>query len=477
METLRRVAKNTGVIIVGKIINGSIGLVTVIFLARYLGASNFGIYSFVFAYLAFFAIITDLGIGLILVREISRDRTKADRFIGNAIIIKITLSLFALGLAWLIISFLHYPFNTKLLVYIASLSFLLSFRSLYGLIFEVDLRMEYPLLVSIVRNLLRLVLFLYLIFLKAPLVWFIIVVIISIFPEFFLILHLSRRFVRPRFEIDLGIWKYLFKESWPLALTTVFVMIYHRIDQLMLFQMKGDEAVGYYSAAVGLPEALVIFPSAFMTSVFPLMSQYFETSRQSLARAYTLSFKYMLMLIIPIAVGTTLLSRPLIYSIYGARFLPSVPALSILICSEIFVFYGLIHYEILISTDKQRIYLLFTCTGAVVNVILNLILIPRYGIVGASIATLISYILSAGVIIGHLLPATRRYNVVGCQAMVKPFLASMVMGIYVYCMRSHLALAIVGGAIVFILLMFLIRGINQQDIQLAKVLFRKEKTR
>ncbi len=476
MDTVRRVAKNTGVIIVGKIINGSIGLVIVIFLARYLGPSNFGIYSFIFAYLGFFVIITDFGIGLILIREISRDRAKADRFIGNAIIIKIILSLFALGLACLIISFLHYPFNTKLLIYIASLGFLLSFRSLYGLIFQVNLRMEYPLLVSVVMNLLRLVLFLYLIFLKAPLLWFIIVVIFNIFPEFLLIRHLSRRFVRPKFEINLVIWKYLFKESWPLVLTAVFIMIYHRIDQLMLFQMKGDEAVGYYSAAVGLPEALAIFPSAFMTSVFPLMSRYFQTSRQSLVQAYTLSFKYMLMLIIPIAVGTTLLSSSLISLIYGESFLPSAPALSILIWSEVFVFYGLIHYEILISTNKQRVYFLFASIGAVVNVTLNLILIPRYGIVGASIATLISYILSAGLIIGHLLPATRKYNVVGCQAMLKPLVASIVMGIYVYYMRSHLALAIIGGAIIFILTMFPIRGINRQDIQFAKAVFRKEKT-
>lgn len=476
MDTLRRVAKNTGILIAGKIINGLISLAIVIFLARYLEAGNFGIYSFIFAYLGFFVIITDLGIGLVLVREISRDRAKADRFIGNAIIIKIILSLFALVLACLITFFLHYSFNIKLLVYIASLGFLLSFRSLYSLIFQVDLRMEYPTLVNVLSNLLRLALFLYLIFLKAPLLWFIIVVIINAIPGFFLIRYLSRRFVRPRFHIDLAIWKYLFKESWPLALIAVFVMIYHRIDQLMLFQMKGSQAVGYYSAAVNLPEALVIFPSAFMTSVFPLMSRYFKTSKESLTQAYTLSFRYMLMLIIPIAVGTTLLSKPIISLIYGESFLPSVPVLSILIWSEIFVFYGLIHYEILISVNKQRLYLLFTGTGAVVNIVLNLILIPIYGIIGAGIATLISYILSAGLIVGHLLPAVRRYNVVGCQSMLKPLAASVIMGAYVYYVRPHLALAIIGGAIIFILTMLFIGGINQQDIQLVKSLFCKENT-
>ena len=474
METVQRVAKNTTVVIIGKIINGSISLLTGIMLARYLGVSSFGTYSFIFAYLAFFVIITDLGINLILVREISRDRAVADKFIGNAIIIKITLSLFAFGLACLIISFLPYSYDIKLLVYIASLSFLFSFRSLYTLVFEVNLKMEYPLFVTTVRNLLRLALFLYLIFIKAPLLWFIIAVVINIFPEFFLILHLSKRTVKPRLEIDLGICKYLLKESWPLALTAVFIMTYHRIDQLMLFQMIGDEAVGYYSAAVGLSEVFAIFPSAFMVSVFPLMSQYFKTSEQSLVKAYTLSFKYMLMLIIPIAVGTTLLSRPIISLFYGTMFMPSAPALSILIWSEIFIFYGVIHYEILISTDKQRIYLIFCSTGAVANVILNFVLIPRYGIVGASVATLVSYILSAGAIMGHLIPAARIYNVVGCKAMVKPMIASVIMGAYVYYTSAHMVLAIVGGVVVFILTMLFIKGINQQDIELAMVLLRKK---
>lgn len=476
MDTVRRVAKNTGMLITGKTVDALIKLITIIFFARYLGASNFGIYSFIFAYLGFFVIITSLGLDRILVREISRDRAKADRFIGNAIIITIILSLVAVILACLIISFLHYSFNTKLLVCVASLTLLFSFSSLYGLIFEVNLMMEYPIFVHIVKDLLRLALFLYLIFLKAPLLWFIIVVVINCFPEFFLFLRLSRKFIRPRFEIDLGLWKYFFKECWPIALIATFSYIDIRIDQLMLFQMKGAQALGYYSAAVRLPETLIIFPSAFMTSVFPLMSRYFKTSKQFLTQAYTLSFKYMLMLIIPVAVGTTLLSKPIISLIYGEKFLASVPVLSILIWSTIFVFYGLIHYEILISVNKQRVYLLFAGIGAVVNVILNLMLIPRYGIVGASIATLISYMLSAGLIIGHLLPVTRKYNIAGCQAMAKPLVASVIMGIYVYYIRSHLILAVMGGGIIFILAMFLIKGINQQDIQLAKTLFRKEKT-
>ncbi len=476
MNTVRRVAKNSGILLAGKIIGQGISVITAIFLVRYLGPGNLGIYSFVFAYLCFFNIITDLGINQILVREVSRDRAGANKLIGNGVIIHIILSVFAISLACIIISFFHYPLKIRLLVYVASLSFLLSFSSSYALIFQVDLRMEYSVLVSILSNLLKLVLIFYLIFLKASLFWFVIAIVINTFFASFFILYLSKRFIRPKFEVDLKIWKYLFKECWPIALIAGFIIIYHRIDQLMLFQMKGARALGYYSAAVKLPEALIIFPSAFMASAFPLMSQYFKTSLKSLTQTYTLSFKYLLMLIIPIAVGTTLLAGPIISLIYGEEFLSSVPALSILIWAEVFVFYSFVHYEIMIAVNKQRLYLLFVGTGAAVNVILNLILIPGYGIAGASIATLISQALSAGLIIGYLLPATRVYNVAGCKSMLKPLAAALVMGIYVYYLKFHLVLAVIGGAIIFILTMLLIRGIDQQDIQLIKSLFYREKS-
>jgi O-antigen/teichoic acid export membrane protein len=319
---------------------------------------------------------------------------------------------------------------------------------------------------------LRLAFFLLLIYIKAPLPLFIIAIIINIFPEFYLILHLSKKFVKPKIEFDAEIWKYLLKEAWPIAITALFVLTYHRMDQLMLFQMRGDEAVGYYSAAVGLSEAFIIFPSAFMTSVFPLMSKYFNTSEQSLVETYTLSFKYLMMLIIPVAMGTTILSESIISFFYGEKFVKSSPALAILIWSQIFAFYGFIHYQILISTNRQKIYLLFCSIGAISNIVLNYLLIPKYGIIGASIATLVSYILSAGTIIGYLVPATRIYNVVGCKALINPAVASAIMGIFVYYTKSHVIMAVTGGIAIFAVTMITLRGIDGRDIELARTIYR-----
>ncbi|GBD96002.1 MAG TPA: flippase [Nitrospirae bacterium] len=474
METVRRIARNTGVIIAGRIVSRLIGLVMLIFLTRYLGTSNFGIYSFVFAYLEFFGILMDLGIRAILVRDLSRDRSKADKLLGNAIIMKVVLSVFALLLACLIITFLKYPFDTKLLVYVASLSFLLSFGSLYGLMFQVDLEMKYPTLANIFSSVLKLTIFLYLIFMKAPLLWFIIAGIIAAFSEFLIILRLSRRYVRPKFEIDFKIWKNLFKESWPIALTATFIMIYNRIDQIMLFQMKGAQAVGNYAVAVRLTEAFNIIPAAFMTSVFPLFSEYFLASGEKLEKAYALSFKYMSILIMPIAVGISILSEPAIRILFGEQFIWSVQALRILIWSEVFVFLGAVHINILISTGLQKLDFIFTSSGAVVNIILNLLLIPPYGIVGAAIATFVSY--GLGVPMSCILKKTRSYGKALAYSTLKPLIAAGIMGCFTYfAFFLHLPLAaiIFFSAIGYFAVIVLIGGVDRQDQEyFRKIVFR-----
>jgi len=204
------------------------------------------------------------------------------------------------------------------------------------------------------------------------------------------------------------------------------------------------------------------------------MSNYFKTSPESLKIVYKLSFKYILMIILPIATGITLLSKQITILLFGKEFLPSVPALAILIWSEVFVFYGIVHQNLLISTNQQKIDLRFTFIAAVANIILNLILIPVYGIVGASIATLFSYALGAGAIIGLFIPATRVYNIAGWQSMVKPCIASFLMGIFMFFMGTITTSAILGGVLVFIAVMFFIGGINQQDVRLIKAIFRKE---
>ena len=196
----------------GRIISDSLGALAGILFVRYIGPAKFGEYSFVFTYLGFFNVFTDLGIGLILVREIAGGSARTDKLVGNAIIIKIFCSIVAFALSCLVINFLNCSLNLRILVFIASVTFLFSFRLVYGLIFEANLDMKYPVFIRILTNLLRYFVFILLIYLRAPLIWFVIAISIEVLPAVFLFPYFSRKIVLPDFHIDFGIWKYFLKE-------------------------------------------------------------------------------------------------------------------------------------------------------------------------------------------------------------------------------------------------------------------------
>ena len=463
-KTIFKIAANTGIIMSGQFIVGLISMFTSVVFVRYLGAGSFGVYSFVFAYLTFFTIIVDLGTSAILTREISRSPEKAGKLLGNAIIMRLVLSVLALVSSAAVLSSLRYPASTKILVLAGSLYFLFSVQNIFRLVFQANLRMEYSVAVDIIVAVIRCGLFLGLIAAKAALFWFVMAEVCVNIPSLILLYVTSRRFVVPRFNLDMAVWRYIARESWPLALSSVFVMIYCRIGQLMLFQMNGPQDVGYYAVAVKLSEVFNIIPVAFMVSVFPLFSRYFMSSAQTLAQAYRLTAQFLMALIIPIAAGGTMLAGPIISLLYKDAFLPATPAFIVLLWSEVFIFAGVLNNRLLVSVNRQRIDFAYTASAAVVSITLNLILIPRYGILGAAYATLAAY--ATGPVMNCVLKNIRAYGLVMFQQMIKPFLASLVMMACLSCLgHVPLAVAIIAGALVYGVTMVLIRGIRLDQVR------------
>jgi len=196
LSTVRRVARNTGIIIVGDIVFKLISLVVTIYLARYLGTAGFGKYNFVFAYLAFFNILTDLGLQTILVREMSRDPSITPKLIGNAYIIRLILTVIAIISSIVVISLMSYPADTTTYVYIASLTLLfVSFSDFYRTIFEANLRMEYNITAKLVFKFLSAVLILWIIFAKGTLLHIMIALVLSEMVKTLLNYSFSRKFV------------------------------------------------------------------------------------------------------------------------------------------------------------------------------------------------------------------------------------------------------------------------------------------
>ncbi|MEW6100980.1 MAG: flippase [Candidatus Omnitrophota bacterium] len=467
-----RLIKNTGLMIAGRALRGLTEMFSMVILARYLGVANFGVYSFILAYLGFFSIIIDFGIDNILTREISKDRLRAGKLSANAIVIKLTLSIIAAGFACLFISIFDFPQATRILVYVASISFIFYVRKLYELIFHIDLRVIYPVIAESAGGILKLTLFFLLIFFKAPILAFILALLIVHLLEFITIKTFSRSFIKPVYEIDFRLWKYFFNESWPLAATAVFVMAYTRINQLLIFKLKGEEALGFFAAAVSMAEVFNIVIASFMALAFPLLSRYFKEGDGRFEKIYKLSFKYMFLFILPFAAVISVFHQQITSLIYGQRFILTAGVLSILIWSEVFLFFGTIQSRILIAANKQKFDFFFTGLTAVVNLIINLIFIPKFGIIGAAISTVISFVFTCT--IGYFFAETRSFVLAGWQALTKPLFCSLAMFLFMVATRENPYLGISGGILTFAACALVIKGIDGADINLIRNLIWKQ---
>lgn len=472
MNIIRTIAENSGIILVGRILKGLINLIITISLAKYLGKTEFGNFSFLLIFFYFFTTINDLWINPILIRELANKRVNTKHLFGNSILMKVFLSIGAFILFCISIRIVGIPIELTRLVYFVLIGLLsASILSSYELIFLVSLKMKYYVRISLSCRMLSLVLIWMIIYLKGSLLYLFGAIIFSGVIELFIAKNFSEHLVKPKFEIDFVLWRKIFKEAWPLALTVIFVASYHRIDQLMLFKMKGPAALGSYSVVVRLTENFSILPVALMMSILPLMSKYFKISKETFTKTYQLSFRYLMMSIVPIAAFIAVLSKPIVVFFYGKQFLTSDSALAILIWAQVFVFMGIVNSGILVAANKQKIDPVFTGTSAIINVALNLALIPKYNFAGAAAATLISY--GVGPLMGYFIPITRAYSQCMFQAAIKPFFASIVMAGFIYRIYPLSKAAIISAPFVYLGILVLIGGVKRDDVERLRLVVSK----
>jgi O-antigen/teichoic acid export membrane protein len=390
MQTIKDLVRNSGFLFLNGIVTNILSFFALLYIARYLGPEKYGMYTFAFAFIYFFSFIPDMGIHQILVREAAKEPEKAGKLIGNGTIMQICLSLVALLLAFVLINVINFPPSTKSALYIASLGLLITGTGAYGIIYEAKLRMEYSLLFNLANRIVFLVFIFLAIANNLELNVFIFASILATLIHNLLMILFAKKLVNVSFDVDISLMKQLVKEAIPIAIASVFTVIYFRIDVLMLSFLRGDTEVGFYSAAYRLTEALVFLPTVITTSTFPLMSKYYKDSFDSFSFVYTRTFKYLFATGLLIAVLVTFASDKIIFIVYGLEYQSSAIALKILIWSTAIMFITTLISTTCVSSGNQQIVSKRALLAALLNVILNLILIPWIGYIGAAIATVLS---------------------------------------------------------------------------------------
>ncbi|AKB33654.1 hypothetical protein MSSIH_2964 [Methanosarcina siciliae HI350] len=469
MNKVKLIAENTAFLFAGKLSSKVISLFTVILIARYLGETEYGKYSFVFAFISFFTIISELGILQILLREISRSPEVAGKMIGNAIIIKIILSILALILAVFSINIMGYPGETIKAVQLASLILMVDVFNTYGVIYEANLKMKYSVFFFLVSHILMLGFIVLITYFDLGLNLIILATVAGSAIQNILTFLFSTQYVKVKFDIDLQICKKLIRDSLPLALSSVFTIIYYRIDMVMLSMMVGDAAVGVYSAAYRVSETFIFIPSILMTSLFPLMSKYYGSSNETLSFSYEKSIKYLFSLALPMAVGATILSDKIVLTIYGEEFKESIIAFQILIWATAIIFINYAAGSLYVSTNQQRFVMFYTGAGAVLNIVLNYIFIPKYSYTGASAATVLTE-LSILMLTSYWLPSFIPKKRLICNNL-PAIIATIIMSIFLLNgFKNYFGLfSIIPSVIIYFVSLHLLKWFDVDD----KIMFRK----
>jgi len=476
MNTVQRIAKNTAVLLSTQLISYLIALFYAIYSARYLGPESYGVLSFALAFTGLLAFISDLGLSPLTTREVARDKSLAPKYLINAAIIKIALSVVFFGLMALIVNTMGYPQETINSVYIFCLyAIFQSFHYLFYAIFQSHERMEYQALGQILGSVLILVGVILAIKYSLGVVafaWLYCASAIIVFVFCFVIILL--KFAKPRsewlpwkVEIRWDFWKRTLKSALPFMLTIAIAGIFLKIDVIMISAMKGDSAAGYYNSACNLIMVLLTLSAVATAPAFPAMSRFFISSKDSLKIAMVKSSKYQFILGLPIVVGTFMLANRIISTIYGSGFEQAAVALRVLILYLPLRFVCNSTGWTLAAINKEPLRTLSVGIAVLVNIALNSILIPPYGIQGAAIATVISQILMF-----LLFEYFVRKNFHGLplrEIAVKPLIACAIMGVLVFFIRKEsLLLVIPAAAILYFALLLFLKAFDAKDKKIFK---------
>ncbi len=473
-NTVQRIAKNTTALLVAQLISYSLGFFYIMYTARYLGVAGFGILSFALAFTGIFGVFTDLGLQPLTVREVARDKSLASKYLANVSTMKVILVAITFGLIALTINLLGYPEQTIKVVYLIALSVVFhAFTGMFYSIFRAHEKMEYQSLGQILNSVLLLSGAFFLIKQGFGVIGFAslhsLVSAIALGYSFVVCVW---KFVLPKIEINFGFWKTMIKQALPFGLTILFFSLYYRIDMVMLSMMKGNEAVGWYSAAHRLVFTFAAISGPFLGSFFPVTSRLYQSSKEALIRSSERAFGYLLMIALPIGLGTTILASRLISLIYGAEYIPSIIALQILIWTGVFIFVD-VFGNLLGSIDKQIEMAKVSGICLLVNVVLNLLLIPKYSYVGASIATVITNIVGIFGLYGYVVRSGYQLsNKFLLKKIFKVATATIIMGAYTISFQNvSLLLLVPSSAMFYFLSFYLLKGFDSEDRELFKKVF------
>jgi len=462
----KKIAYNTIISLASRILSTVGALLVIGITTRYLGQNGFGNYSTVLAFLYVFSVLADLGLYSITVREISKEGTDERTIVSHAFSLRFWSGLLIFGVAPFVAWFFPYPPMVKIGIALAAAGqwFLSNAQVLMG-VFQKYLKMEKAALAELGGRIVQFALVAVIVWQRFGFFSIILAFSLSCLANFLLVLFFARKYVSFKIGWNPPHWKKLLTESFPLAISAVFVMIYFKLDTVMLSVMKPATDVGIYSIAYKILESLIFFPAMFVGLVMPLLSRHALANPEEFKKVSQKSFEILLIFAVPLAVGGLLLSKSIIALVAGPGFEAASGVLKILIFATAVIFFGSLFSNMIIAIGRQRALAKIYGLGALVNLGVNLILIPRFSYWGAASSTLFT---EALVTILMLAVISRSINFLPSFWLATKILLAvslMVLALYFLSSLNFFILLLLAGSVYFGALL-VVGGVSFDDVGL-----------
>ena len=470
-KPVTKITQNVGWLVLGNMISKILFLVAGVVTARHLGTEAYGTYSFATFFSFIFATLADGGLQTILVREVSRDKSKGDLYFGSVLLLKSVMTLLASLLLSCAVMVMDLSSTQIQAVYVALAAFLaLSYVGTAVAFFRAFERMAFEGIVTALQGVLFLVLVAVGSIVGANLLLFVAALLVSYVVSALLAYYwVLTRFARPRFRLDAALAKFLIREAWPVGVSLFLFILHGRIGVVVLEAMRNSAEVGAFGAAFNLVRNLNFVPLAFTAAVLPPLAQSAVSNRQRFFRLYTVSFKAMLLLGFPLAVGGMLLAEPIIHLVYGPEFAEAIVAFRIISWSVLFSFLSLVSKAALESANRQVQWTRALAIGVPANLLLNVLLVPRFGVAGASRALLFADILIFLVALYAVLREFPEFIMSLIKLGLTTLGSVVLMGLTLELLgRQHLVLAILGAALTYVLSLILFGVVGKEDLGILK---------
>ncbi len=468
---MSRLARNTAFLTVASIGQKFIAFVYFALIARIVGVEWTGKYFLALSITTMVGVIADFGLTPVLVRETAKHPDDQQKILSHVLGMKLGLSALAAAIVVIVSFALGYDELTRSLMYVAigvmildsfHLTYYGVFRGRHTLGFEsvgIFIGQAITLMIGITS------------LLVAPNLVVLIVALLggSLWNVLYSSSRLRKVGLKP-FKLSLGSkWsKRLLKMALPFALAAIFVKIYSTTDSILLERFVGDEAVGWYSIAYKLTYAFQFLPMAFVAALYPTFSRLIqEGDKKGLESTFNKAMWYMMILAIPIVLGIFAVAGAVVPLIYGTDYLNSVMPLQVLIFVLIFIFLDFPIGAMLNADDRQSTKTAIMGGTMVINVVANVILIPVHGVLGASIAALLSFffLFSVGMV---AVRKSLKYDLVKLLKVWAPIvLSGALMFLVVIGLREivHVMLQILAGGVTYVASLFIFRAIEFDQIK------------